>query len=93
MNDEEWMYADVDIQAERVRPAYLRPLLAGPNDRLEGKRLELARAAGDAGGGSVVRGARAATTNDVDLLRAGGSVGRPPPRGGQTHLRIVDIAG
>jgi hypothetical protein len=93
MDDEERMYVHADVHAEQVLPACLRPVLAGVDDRLEGKRLELARAAGDAGGGSVVRGAWAATTNDVDLLRAGGSVGRPPPRGGQTHLRIVDIAG
>jgi hypothetical protein len=42
MDYEEQMYADADVQAERVLPACLRPVLAGVDDHLEGKRLELA---------------------------------------------------
>jgi hypothetical protein len=30
--------------------------------------------------------------HDADLLRAGGSVGQPPPSSGRTHLRIQDSA-
>jgi hypothetical protein len=69
-------------KAERVRPGRLRPEVLRADERIRRERLELLRDGEDEGG-----------NRSICARGRGSSGGRPPPSGGQTHLRIQDVAG